>query len=138
MAFQFQVGMSCTLVQRLTRLGPFAFGGNLADVLEVLLHFCRLLHFLLNGLFFTMLIDGRFMTVGQLEQKHGLLRRGIAVALGYAFQPFDVDFLQHLGIGVVLYISQRFHAPMVNMSTHCSIGVLRVVAGKLLQLAELP
>ena len=121
--------MSCTLVQRLTRLGPFAFGGNLADVLEVLLHFCRLLHFLLNGLFFTMLIDGRFMTVGQLEQKHGLLRRGIAVALGYAFQPFDVGILQHLGIGVVLYISHRFHAPMVNMSTHCSIGVLRVVAG---------
>ena len=130
--------MSCTLVQRLTRLGPFAFGSNLADALEVLLHFCRLLQFLLNGLFPTILIDGRLMIVGQLEQEHGLLRRSIAVALGYAFQPFDVSFLQHLGIGAALYISHRFHAPMVNMSTHCGIGVLRVVAGKLLQLAELP
>ena len=33
--------MSCTLVQCLTRLGPFAFGSNLADVLEVLFAICE-------------------------------------------------------------------------------------------------
>ena len=131
-ALQLQVGMRGTLVQRLTRLGPFAIGSNFTDTLNILFHPCRPLQLPLYGLFIAILIDGRLMIVGQLEQEHGLLRSVASVALSYALQTFDVGFLQYISIGVVLYISQRLHASVVYMSTHCGIGSGLMVAGELL------